>query len=355
MNNFITLDCGTTNTRAILWDEKKTIRAVEKRDVGVRDTAIDRGNHKLKTAVKECINGLLESAHMSFADIGLIIASGMITSNVGLTEIPHLVAPAGIDELAAATQAVLLEDVCPLPIHFIPGIKNISGVSDIAQLEKMDIMRGEEVESCAIIHHCHKGVPMLLVLPGSHTKFVAVDAAGMITGCLTTITGELLSSITHNTIIADAVGHSFVEAKTYDKNMLLLGYDTAKKTGIGRACFSGRILNQFVTKDTTKAANFIFGAVLQNDVTAILNSGAVHAGRSTSVIVAGKDPFRQAFIDILNHEGALGQVDTFIPEGGIPLSALGAIAVMEKRFRRDSRRLMPGYVLRTITGFRSGR
>jgi 2-dehydro-3-deoxygalactonokinase len=254
----------------------------------------------------------------------------MITSNVGLVEIPHLIAPAGLADLAAAIQAVPLADVCPLPIHFIPGIKNSSGVSDLSQLEQMDIMRGEEVESCAIIKSRHRGTPMLLVLPGSHTKFVAVDASGMISGCLTTISGELLSCVTNNTIIADAVGRSFVEAETYDRDMTLLGYDIAKKCGVGRACFSGRILNQFVTKDTKKAANFILGAALQNDILAIRNSSAVRADALTTIIVAGKDPFRQAFTDILNHEGAFGKVDTFIPEEGIPLSALGVIAVMEK-------------------------
>ena len=36
---------------------------------------------------------------------------------------------------------------------------------------------------------------MILVLPGSHNKFVAVNADKEITGCLTSISGELLSAI----------------------------------------------------------------------------------------------------------------------------------------------------------------
>jgi 2-dehydro-3-deoxygalactonokinase len=335
MKYFITIDCGTSNTRAILWSGEKKRIASEKRDVGVRDTAIDGANAKLKNAVRECIEGVMRAASVSFGEVGKIVASGMITSNVGLVEIPHLTAPVGLPGFAAAMKAVLLEDVCPLPIHFIPGVKNASGVSDLSQLEKMDIMRGEEVESCAIISRRHDGSPMLLALPGSHTKFVAVDAGGMITGCLTTLSGELLAAVTNNTIIADAVGHSFVEESRYDRDMVLFGFDTAKKCGIGRACFSGRILSQFVTKDTQQVANFILGAVLQNDVSAVRNSEAVRAGAGTRIIVAGKNPFRQAFLDILLHEGAFAAVEAFIPEEGIPLSALGAIAVMEKRFEQD--------------------
>jgi 2-dehydro-3-deoxygalactonokinase len=331
VKNFATIDCGTTNTRVILWSEQKKILAQQRRDVGVRNTAIDGTNEKLKKAVRECLLGVLEASGTDFGDLAMIAASGMISSNVGLVEIPHITAPAGLAELAAQVKAYTLEDVCPLPIYFIPGIKNAPGVSDLEELEKMDIMRGEEVESCAIIERRHHGQAMLLALPGSHTKFVAVDPRGMITGCLTTISGELLAAVSTNTIIADAVGRSFVETGTYDKHMLLMGYESAKKCGIGRACFSGRIMNQFVTKDTQKIANFILGAVLQNDIQAIKNSGAVQAGPETSIIVAGKNPLRQAFIDILKHEGTFAEVDTFIPEEGVPLSALGAMAVMNKR------------------------
>lgn len=46
---------------------------------------------------------------------------------------------------------------------------------------------------------------MLFILPGSHNKFVSVDREGKITGCLTSISGELLASITNDTIIAKSV------------------------------------------------------------------------------------------------------------------------------------------------------
>ena len=98
----------------------------------------------------------------------------------------------------------------------------------------MDMMRGEEVESAAILSGLKGGVSYLLVLPGSHTKFVSVDETGNITGCLTSITGELLNSITNDTIIADAVSNQFVSMEAYDPEMLLTGYQTAKQCGIGR-------------------------------------------------------------------------------------------------------------------------
>lgn len=57
----------------------------------------------------------------------------------------------------------------------------------------------------ALLSHFAPGKPYLLVLPGSHMKFVSVDREDRITGCLTSISGELLAAITTGTILADAV------------------------------------------------------------------------------------------------------------------------------------------------------
>ena len=56
----ITIDGGTTNTRCILWNSSRQRIDEQKREVGVRNTAIDGNNSKLKNAVKECLEQLLE-------------------------------------------------------------------------------------------------------------------------------------------------------------------------------------------------------------------------------------------------------------------------------------------------------
>lgn len=331
-----TVDTGTTNTRVILWDENRSALGTEKRETGVRNTAIDGDNDRLKAAVKSCLDTLLEAHGLDYGQVKGIIASGMITSNVGLVEIPHLVAPVSIDDLAAGIRDVLLEDICPIPMSFIPGVKNAEGDRvDLGNFETMDMMRGEEVESAAILSRLKEGVPYLLVLPGSHTKFVSVDAAGRITGCLTSITGELLNSITNDTIIADAVGRRFVDMETYDPKMLLTGYLAAKQCGIGRACFSARILNQFVIKDKSRLANYVLGACLQSDVAAIQNSAALKAGPDTTVIVGGKDPLRQAIADILKHEDCFEQVSVFQADEDLPLSPIGACLIADRRGQKQ--------------------
>ena len=328
MKYIITIDAGTTNTRVVLLDESGKVQAVEKRETGVRKTAIDGNNRKLKQAVKECIAGVMDKCGVTYDAITIVIASGMITSNVGLVEVPHIPAPAGIEELAKHVKPILLEEVCPVPIWFIPGVKNTAEEISLQNYEKMDIMRGEEAETIAVIEDMPAGKPMVLVLPGSHTKFVAVDENKKITGCLTSITGELLAAVTNNTILADAVDRQFVE--NYEKDMVLVGYENAKNNGLGRACFSCRILNQFVMKDPQKLANYLLGAVLESDLRAVQNSQAVHADKTTTMIVAGKNPLRQAIVDILEAEGAFGEVIAFSETKEIPLSCLGACLIAKK-------------------------
>ena len=325
----ITIDTGTTNTRTFLWDENRNMIAGEKAEVGVRNTAIDGNNDRLKKAVHDCLERLLENNNLTYNNISRVMACGMITSNVGLVEVPHVTAPAGLKELAQQAKSILLEDVCPLPILFIPGVKN--GLPDInmENFAVMDIMRGEEVESIAIMDHFPKDKPYLLVLPGSHTKFVSVDKEGKMTGCLTTIPGELLASITNDTIIADAVGRQFVNEADYDREMMLKGFVTSRDTGIGHACFSARILNMFVEKDKMKLANYILGVALQNDITAIKNSKALETDQNTTVIVSGKNPLRQAIIDILIYDGYFADVEEFVPDNKLPLSAAGAYLVAD--------------------------
>ena len=327
---FFTIDTGTTNTRVVLFNGEYKMAGSKKVEAGVRDTAIDGNNSKIRAAVKNCLEELLRENGLTYDDVERVIASGMITSNVGLLEIPHLVVPVGLRELADGTKPVLLGDVCPLPIYFIPGVKNSAGPIGLRNFEAMDIMRGEEVESVAVLRGFPAGKAYLLVLPGSHTKFVSVDPEGRMTGCLTSINGEILDAITNHTIIADAVGRDFVKPDRYDRDMVLLGFETAQKSGIGRACFSGRILNQFVLSDKQKIANYIMGVALQSDVTAVKNSDALKVGRATDVIVAGSGVLERAITDILREDGYFEQVHSYAPEGDLPLSAQGCHIVAQQ-------------------------
>ena len=99
----ITIDGGTTNTRCILWNSSRQRIDEQKREVGVRNTAIDGNNSKLKNAVKECLEQLLEDHSLTYDNINHIIASGMFNGifEVVIHDMPRDQALRDVEQLRA--------------------------------------------------------------------------------------------------------------------------------------------------------------------------------------------------------------------------------------------------------------
>ena len=103
---YLVVDCGTTNLRVTLLDENKSPLDVVKAEGGVRHTSIDGHNGRLRTMLRESMKTVLARNGYAMKDVVRCVASGMITSALGLLEIPHVPAPAGAAELRAAMQEV---------------------------------------------------------------------------------------------------------------------------------------------------------------------------------------------------------------------------------------------------------
>ena len=106
--------------------------------------------------------------------------------------------------------------------------------------------------------------------------------------------------------------------------MVPRGARTAAKTGLGRTCFSGRILGMFAIDDPMQIANFLLGAVFQGDVEAFKNSEALDVEEDAEIIIAGKNPLRQAMVDIMAAECPACKVTEYLPKPGAPMSGTGA-------------------------------
>ena len=296
---FLIIDGGTSNTRVTLLSEQQIVLDVEKRAVGVGQTAIDGHNMALKNAIKEAIDTILERNHIRDTDIRRCIAYGMITSNVGLVEIPHCVAPVGQKQLHQAVQRHLLPDVASFPIDFIPGVRNTKGEVDLANFSSMDMMRGEETEAVGLWSLLSLKEACVVILPGSHNKFVSMDDCGNILGCMTSMSGELLDVLIHHSILADAVQQRFLSEEDYDLSFLLAGYREAERKGLGSAAFSGRILRTIGAFPSEKVSNYLLGVVLQVDIAAL----KTFCDMTTPLYVAGKPPLQKAIVDLFRGAG----------------------------------------------------
>lgn len=172
MTKYITVDGGTSNTRIRLISDKSII-AEKKAEIG----AGSKNNRLLSQIVHNGIEDIIKEYGCEKGDISAIIAGGMITSECGIYNVPHINAPVGIKELADGIKKVVLDNISEIPISFIPGVKKLT-----RNLSETDMMRGEECEFFGISKLLNIENGALVILPGSHTKIISSDDKGRIEG-----------------------------------------------------------------------------------------------------------------------------------------------------------------------------
>lgn len=315
------IDCGTTNLRVTLLDEERRALDTERAEGGVRHTAIDGHNGRLRESLRACIASLLERQGCRHADIARCVAYGMITSNMGLLEVAHVPAPATAGDLRAAMREEVFPDIAPFPIAFIPGVRNFAGAVTMENFGAMDMMRGEETEAVGLHALLAPEGEAVFVLPGSHNKFVRMGAQGEIMGCMTSISGELLDALTHHTILAGSAERGFASEADYDPVMACEGAWECAHSGLGRAAFAGRILSTLGGKRAEAIRSYLLGATLALDVKAL--EAFLPAVDDTRVYVAGKAPVQRAMCDVLSALGMEG-AQAVPPEVTARMGVVGA-------------------------------
>ncbi len=310
MSLYITIDGGTTNTRISLVENKKIVGNV-KLNVGAR-MGIENKD-LLKTEIKKAIERLLRENDIDEKDIVCILASGMITSEFGLCNLEHIKTPAGIDELHNSMKEIVLKEITNIPFVFIRGVK-----IDADGFENTDIMRGEETELMGMLNLDYG--KCVYVLPGSHSKIIKTDDAGKICDFSTMLTGEMIASLSGQTILKDAVD---LKVSDIDSEYLLKGYDYCKSEGINKALFKTRILKNVFKCDKGQIYSFFIGTVLCGEIEQIINSDA------ETVVIGGKAQIKNAMAQILKNrdDKKIISLDTDM----VNLSTtLGAIRIFEK-------------------------
>jgi 2-dehydro-3-deoxygalactonokinase len=286
--NIIALDSGTTNTRAYAVADGRIV-GTGVQTVGSRDTAITGNTAALTQGVKKAIDAAMDQAGLEAPELEAVVASGMITSNMGLCEVPHVAAPAGKAELARHMHAAFLPEISSLPVYFIPGIKNY-GDERSFDPGTFDMMRGEETETFGILARAQWQGRAVIVLPGSHSKIVTLNEDQRITGCLTTMSGELAWAMYKETILANSLPRQM--STSPNKEMAIKGAEFCARYGLTRACFAVRTMHLFGRTDEAARANFLIGAILYQDMLA-LRSMSTAADLGATVIIGGRKLYRE--------------------------------------------------------------
>jgi 2-dehydro-3-deoxygalactonokinase len=277
MSTYITIDGGTTSTRVNLYRDGEILDTV-KLSIGARASIDNR--EKYVSEIKAAVDKLVSKNN---GNITRILASGMITSEFGLCNLPHITAPAGVDELHNSMHETVISEISDIPLVFMRGVK-LAG----KDIDSFDMMRGEETELVGIMREEYG--ECIYVLPGSHSKIIKTDKEGKIVSFSTMLTGEMIASLSQGTILKDAVD---LNCEKINDEYLLKGYDYAEAAGINKALFKVRILKNNFNADKEAVYSFFIGVVLSPEIESIIRSKPTH------VVIGGKAQIKAATATLL--------------------------------------------------------
>lgn len=252
----IGLDWGTTSLRGFLMTDTGTVLEKTSSRLGVAQL----GDKTFQDALNEIAGSWIAT------DPTLpIIASGMIGSTLGWVEAPYVECPADPNTLSKQLTAV-------------PGV-NMSIVPGVCQTgENANVMRGEETQIIGALSRIEetKG-PVTFVLPGTHSKWVQVEA-GHITSFHTWMTGELFDIISHHSVISASIDkHTQTEALDAD---FVQGVKRAKANGdFGTDLFFARAGVLCKELAPRSVSSFLSGLLIGSEIAGASKKGITSAKR----------------------------------------------------------------------------
>lgn len=252
-------------------------------DAGLTETAIlgvDWGGSKLSAyhvnragdlvSVETVARGVLGASRAQLAETlggvlargpapGGVILSGMICSSVGWQATPYCETPATLDDVArACVRAAIAGRTCLLA----PGLSTRGG--DGAP----DTMRGEEMEvfGLTLTHAALATGAHLIVLPGTHTKWVRLEDA-RITGFATAMSGELFDLMTRGGVLADVAQGRGEAGAAFDAGVAAA--QAAPPRGLARLMFGARAKALVDGVDGPDTASYLRGLLIGSEISAM--------------------------------------------------------------------------------------
>ena len=326
----ITVDTGSTNMRCRLFDGTTLLDEV-KRGVGVRNTAFDGNNQKLKDGLRELCQTLIARNGITEGDVEAIISVGTLASDVGIYHVPHAPAPIGYRESAQNARMVTLPEILPIPILFIPGVKVVprGDESLFGAIATMDSMSGEDCEAFGIMEQMGLTGDFVMALPGSYNKVLEIDEKGRVASFKTGMCGEFLTSVGEHTLLKHSLPSPII--REILPKPLCLGYDHAAEYGISPSLIKARFVQIHGGWTADEAANFYVGAALYDDIRLILRARK----EGQRLFIGGGNPLRHIFMLLLAHAGVTDAVEISDEQARLA-PAIGAMKVYRAYLERKA-------------------
>jgi len=336
--HFAIIDCGTTNSRIYLLNDNYNVINKGSKKVGVRDTAINGTNEILKQGLKEIFEKILKNAGLEINEIKFAITSGMITSEIGLIEIPHLWAPAGVYDLAKNIKVVHDPDVFPIdvPLIFIRGIKNyFPKNATYKDIRKIDFMRGEETQIAGLLSlYPDFPPPFIVIILSSHTKYIFVTENRKISGCLTTLSGQIYEALKKQTNVGKSIVGTGEKDNNYlDTNILDIAYDVIKNVGFLRSLIMPRFMEVLLKTKWYERELFVNSAITAEDLKVVNDFKLLNFSLSNSnfILVGHKNRCEILNYMLKEYCGAKNKIKMIYKKEDVDKLVIeGAISITEK-------------------------
>lgn len=273
----IGVDWGTSSCRAYLIDRAGQVIAAVDNGPGILHV---QGNAFAKT-----LDDMIGSWRRP--DLPIIL-SGMIGSRQGWIEAPYLDMPTGFDQIADG----MIRHPDDPSIHLVPGLaQDLPG-------QAPDVIRGEETQIIGAIGEAPSR--QLLVMPGTHSKWVLIDNR-QIVWFATFMTGELFAALKDHSILGRLMemdtGHdhhaAFEQGLEAHENL---------PGGLLQQLFSARTLGLFERLPAEALPSYLSGLLIGHEIQEALGNLETPSA-STPILIVGTSSLAERYGKALAHKG----------------------------------------------------
>ncbi|KPA90033.1 2-keto-3-deoxygalactonate kinase [Pseudomonas asplenii] len=192
-----------------------------------------------------------------------VIACGMVGSAQGWSEATYRDTPANVASLGTALNTV--RSLRGVDVHIVPGV--------IERSRLPNVMRGEETQVLGALQGlpADAGGPLLIGLPGSHSKWVEV-ADGCIVHFDTFMTGELFAVLSEHSILGRTQqrGAPF-DSEAFDRGVRV-ALSCEGENGPLSTLFSARTLGLTGELSPAGQTDYLSGLLIGHELVALANA-----------------------------------------------------------------------------------
>lgn len=210
------------------------------------------------------------------------LACGMVGSAQGWCEAGYLTVPARLDITGRALTEIALAHGT---VYLVPGLRIPSDARrDIAG----DVLRGEETQAIGALELIERpDAEHLLVLPGTHTKWVRI-ADRKVLSFTTAMSGELYGLVTRHGLLSHTAAAARRDDAAFTRG-LAAGF-SPRERGLGTALFGARALVLDGLLEPASLADYVSGVVIADEVRHLLPH---YSGTARAVLCGNADLCRR--------------------------------------------------------------